>query len=144
MESKPLEGVDVFARSHIHSSSLSHPSPLKRTGTEREENTRRNCSTPMVYTAVAPLTSVFPVSGIALGFQWCNSEENGLLESPGTFMYALRSPRRRKGKMRVQKKLHGEGGGRRMHTLQGKAGGVVLVWFREEKVAVRDKAMDSL
>lgn len=42
---------------------------------------------PLVYTAVAPLTSVFPVSGIALGFQQCNSAKNGLLESPGTFLY---------------------------------------------------------
>lgn len=41
---------------------------------------------PPVNAAVAPLTSVFPVSRIALGFQLCNSAENGLLESPGIFM----------------------------------------------------------
>lgn len=148
MESKPLEGVDVFAwftHPFIFSFSLS---PWKRTGTEREENTQGNCSghcsTPMVYTAVAPLTSVFPVSGIAQGSQQCNSAENGLLETPGTFMYALRSPRRSKGTMRAQKELDGGGGGRSMHNLQGKAGGIVLVWFREEKAAVRDRAMDFL
>lgn len=46
--------------------------------------------------------------------------------------------------MRVQKKLDGGGDERTMHNLQGKAGGIVLDWFREEKAAVRDRAMDWL
>lgn len=43
--------------------------------------------------------------------------------------------------MRVQKKLDGEGGGRSMQNLQGRAGGITLVWLREEKAAVGDRAM---
>lgn len=46
--------------------------------------------------------------------------------------------------MRVQKKLDGGGDERTMHNLQGKAAGIVLDWFREEKAAVRDRAMDWL
>ena len=57
-------------------------------------------------------------------------------------MYVSRSPRRSKGKMTVQKKLDGGGDGRSIHNLQAKAGGIVLVWFREEKAAVRDRATD--
>lgn len=76
--------------SHIHSSSLPHFS----LGREREQKGRKThqeaaqdiAQLPPVNAAVAPLTSVFPVSRIALGFQPCNSAENGLLESPGIFM----------------------------------------------------------
>lgn len=93
------------------------------------------------YTTVAPLTSAFPVSGMALGFQQCNTAEDHLLESPETFMYVSRSPRRSKGKMRVQEKLDDGGDGTSMCNLQGKAGGIVLVWVTEEKVAVRDRAV---
>lgn len=59
-------------------------------------------------------------------------------------MDVSRSPRRSREKMRVQKKLDGRGDGRSMHNLQGRAGGIMLVWFRQEKAAVRDRAMDLL
>lgn len=92
MEPKPLEGVDVFAwftHPFIFPASLS---PWKRA--EREQKGRKThreaaqdiAQLPPVNAAVAPLTSVFPVSRIALGFQPCNSAEIGLLESPGIFM----------------------------------------------------------
>lgn len=76
--------------SHVHSSSLSR-SPLGREREQKGRKTHREAAQdiaqlPLLNAAVAPLTSVFPVSGIAPGFQPCNSAENGLLESPGIFM----------------------------------------------------------
>jgi len=46
--------------------------------------------------------------------------------------------------MRVQKNLGGEGGGRSMHNLQGKAGGILLAWFRGEMAAAGNRAMGLL
>lgn len=44
--------------------------------------------------------------------------------------------------MRVQKRSGGGGDGQNMHNLQGRAKRIMLVWFIEEKTAVRDRAVD--
>lgn len=93
MESKPLEGVNVFEW-------FTHPFisffPSVPLGREQEQRGRKKhrehaqdiAQLPLMYTSVTPIASVFPESGIALGFQECNSAEEGLFVSPGIFMYA--------------------------------------------------------
>lgn len=142
MESKPLEGVEVFAwftHPFIFSFSLS---PLEKNRNRKGgKHTGKLLRTLLRHAAVAPLASAFPVSGTALGFQQCNAAEYHLLESPETFMYVSRSPRRSQGKMRVQKKLDDGGDGMSKHNLQEKAGGIMLVWFREEKAVVMSNGL---
>ena len=75
--------------SHIHSSSLSLPlgrEQEQRGSKKHREHAQDIAQLPLMYTSVAPITSVFPVSGIALGFQQCNSAEEGLIGSLGIFM----------------------------------------------------------
>lgn len=67
---------------------------------------------PLMYTAVASLTSVFSVNGIAPDSQQCNSAENSQLESLGTFMCVSRCPKEKQGKKESSKKLEGGGDGR--------------------------------
>lgn len=95
-----------------------------------------------MYTAVAPLTSVFPGSGIALGFQQSNSAGKRSVGVLGNIYVWLNVPQEEEGKNESpKKKLDGEGGGRSVQNLQGRAGRVTLVWLREEKAAVGDRAM---
>lgn len=95
-----------------------------------------------MYTAVAPLTSVFPGSGIALGFQQSNSAGKRSVGVLGNIYVCLNVPQEEEGKNESpKKKLDGEGGGRSVQNLQGRAGRVTLVWLREEKAEVGDRAM---
>jgi len=48
-------------------------------------------------------------------------------------------PGKGRKKWESKKKSDGEGDGRSMHNLQGKAGRKMLLWFREEKAAVREE-----
>lgn len=93
MESKPLEGVNVFAwftQPLIFSFSLSLLEEGQKGRKTHGEIAEDIDKLPPLNTAVAPLTWAFPVSGIALGFQQRYSAENSLLESAGTFIYVSR------------------------------------------------------